>query len=80
MVAGRIAAALGVDVTPQLERLSAPLLCLRAIRDRVIPARCTDEMRALKPSAVFVEIDAPHPLLQASPAEAWAHIEPFLDG
>jgi len=79
VIAGRIAAALRVDVTRELERFSRPLLCLRAKRDRVIRAGSTARIRALKPSAQFVELQTPHLLLQADPVEAWRHIRPFLE-
>jgi pimeloyl-ACP methyl ester carboxylesterase len=79
VLAARIAAALSVDVTAQLRTLSQPLLCLSATHDRIIPATCTETIRAIKPAAHFAEIDAPHLLLQSCPSEAWRYIQPFLE-
>jgi pimeloyl-ACP methyl ester carboxylesterase len=78
VLAARIAAALSVDVRQELEKLAQPLLCLRATRDRLISERSTRIIRALKPSAELASVDGPHLILQASPAESWRQIEPFL--
>jgi pimeloyl-ACP methyl ester carboxylesterase len=79
VIAFRIAAALRVDVRPELERFTRPLLVLSAAQDRVIPSRSTRTSRALKPSATFAELQAPHLLLQAQPRNAWLHIKSFLE-
>jgi sigma-B regulation protein RsbQ len=75
----RIAAVLTVDVTRELERLTQPLLYLRARRDRLVPARCSSAVRAAKASAQIVSVDGPHLILQARPDEAWLEIAPFLE-
>lgn len=79
VIAFRIAAALRVDVTPELERFARPLLFLDAGQDRVIPSRSSRTSRALKPSATFAELQAPHLLLQAKPRDAWSQIKSFLE-
>jgi pimeloyl-ACP methyl ester carboxylesterase len=78
VLAQRLAAVLRVDVAAELQRFDRPLLCIRARRDRVVPARCTETIRALRPEATFVEIDGPHLLLQACSTEVWHHVGPFL--
>lgn len=78
VIADRVASVLKVSVREELDALAAPLLCLRATRDRIVGARCTEKMRAAKPRAEFADVDAPHLLLQSSPSAAWAFIEPFL--
>jgi pimeloyl-[acyl-carrier protein] methyl ester esterase len=78
VIAKRLEAVLHVDVGAELGRLTAPLLFLHAERDRVIPRHSHARARALKPSAQFAEVSAPHLLLQMAPAEAWTHIGPFL--
>ena len=80
VVAGRNPAALRVDVTAELERLSRPLLCLWAKRDWIVRAGSRARVHAIKPAAESVEIDAPHLLLQARPVEAWSHIKPSSNG
>lgn len=79
VLASRAAAALNVDVRAELERYSRPLLYLRATRDRIIRARSAARVRALKPSAIVIPIDAPHMLLQCRPTEAWGHIKSFIE-
>jgi pimeloyl-[acyl-carrier protein] methyl ester esterase len=79
VLAGRIRSALHVDVRDELGRLSQPLLSLRAARDRLVRMDQTAAIRAVKPSAEFATVDAPHLLLQTSPSESWRHIEPFLE-
>jgi pimeloyl-[acyl-carrier protein] methyl ester esterase len=79
IVAERVASVLQVNVTAEFQRLACPVLCLQASRDRLVGARTTARMRALKPDAEFAQIDAPHLLLQACPQEAWSHLSPFLD-
>ena len=79
VIAHRIVNVLQVNVRKELEAFSRPLLCLRATRDRLVPARCTDRIRAMKPHAEFADVEAPHLLLQSNPTSAWSFIEPFLD-
>jgi hypothetical protein len=52
---------------------------LRATRDRLVRARSTEAIRAIKPAAEFADIEAPHLLLQSNPDAAWSFIEPFLE-
>ncbi len=78
-IEARIEAVLGVDVRAELARLSQPLLCLRATRDRLVPASATATIRAVKPNAEFADVNAPHLILQANPAAAWQQIAPFLE-
>ncbi len=75
----RVAAALTVDVTEDLQRLTQPLLYLRAERDRVVPARCATDIRTAKPSAQISSLSAPHLILQTRPRESWSLIAPFLE-
>jgi pimeloyl-ACP methyl ester carboxylesterase len=79
IVRARVAAALTIDVTQELQRLAQPLLFLRADRDRLIPAGCAAAVRAAKPSVRISNIDGPHLILQARPDESWRLIAPFLE-
>jgi pimeloyl-ACP methyl ester carboxylesterase len=80
VIGGRIAAVSSVDVTSELQRVRQPLLVLRGARDRLIHARAAETIRALKPAATLVDLDGAHLLLQTTPNECWAAIQPFLRG
>lgn len=74
----RIAAVLTVDETSALERVRIPTMVLRATRDRVIPAAAARRIRKILPQAQFLEIAAPHLLLQTRPQECAAAVLRFL--
>jgi pimeloyl-[acyl-carrier protein] methyl ester esterase len=62
----RAAAALRVDVAPLLSRVVVPTLILQARQDRLLSARCSLELAAIKGARLDV-VDGPHLLLQAQP-------------
>jgi pimeloyl-ACP methyl ester carboxylesterase len=78
VLAARLRALLEVDASDALRASRMPLLCLWASRDRLVGSRCAAEIRALRPDAREVVIDAPHLLLYTRPAQAAAAIAPFL--
>jgi len=78
VLAQRVVAALSVDVTAELARYSGPLLVISARFDRVIPSKCSDLVRAAKPSARFAVVRSPHLVLQSRPVDAWEQIASFL--
>jgi len=63
-----------IDVTPLLPKIQSPVLCLRAGRDRVVPAKHADILLRGLRNAHRVDIDGPHLLLQARPRECAAQI------
>lgn len=73
----RLRSVLSVDVSAQLAVVRVPVLYLRATHDRVVPAAASQLISRLKPDTRIVEIDAPHFLLQAAPAEAARQVETF---
>jgi pimeloyl-ACP methyl ester carboxylesterase len=75
---GRLRAVLAVDVSAKLAAVRVPLLYLRAARDRLVPASASTLVTHLSPQAQVVEIEAPHCLLQAAPAEASRAVATFL--
>jgi pimeloyl-ACP methyl ester carboxylesterase len=77
-LSARAIAALDGDARDALARVELPVLYLRAKHDRVIAARCGDEIVSLARDAQLVEIDAPHMLLQIAPREAAEAIDTFL--
>ena len=45
--------------------------------DRLVPERCWQTIKALRPDAKLAEIEGPHFILQQKPREAWQHITEF---
>lgn len=74
----RLQEVIAVDASRSLSETSVPVLYLRASRDRLVPASAAALVRQLRPDARLVEIDGPHCLLQASPQEAAAHLQAFI--
>jgi pimeloyl-ACP methyl ester carboxylesterase len=73
----RVRAVLTVDVSAKLASVAAPVLYLRAARDRVVPASASHLIVRLKPDTRVVELEAPHFLLQAVPSAAALEIKAF---
>lgn len=67
-----------VDVRESLASIEVPVLCLRAGRDRVVPARYPRMLADGLADARLVDIDAPHMLLQCRPRECAELIVDFL--
>ncbi|WP_426323875.1 alpha/beta fold hydrolase [Pseudoduganella sp. R-43] len=74
----RMRAVLAVDVSDRLAACDAPILYLRATRDRLVPRTAAELVAKIKPSTKVVELDAPHFLLQTEPAQAAREIAAFV--
>jgi|SRR5580658_1106900 pimeloyl-[acyl-carrier protein] methyl ester esterase len=70
VLASRLKMVLGCDARSSLGRITVPILYLQATRDRIVPARCLDEILAIRPDVAVVRIDGPHLLLQREPERA----------
>jgi pimeloyl-ACP methyl ester carboxylesterase len=66
-----------VDVRRELRECPVPLLYLQAANDRVVPARCSEIVKAIRPDAGVVRLTGPHLLFQAAPAECATILESF---
>jgi pimeloyl-ACP methyl ester carboxylesterase len=77
VIRSRLGAVLDVDVTARLALVVVPALYLRASDDWLVPAPAADGFAAM-PRIRFAEIEGPHFLLQARPAEAAARVQTFL--
>src|SRR5579862_2510934 len=75
---GRLEAVADCDVREALAGLRLPIMCLVATHDRLIPRAAARLLRRQAPAATFIEIDAPHCLLQCEPQQAAEHIRRFL--
>jgi pimeloyl-[acyl-carrier protein] methyl ester esterase len=74
----RTRAALGVDTRRHLASCTAPVLYVAASRDRVVPRRNIDDVRAAARRCEVVTIDGPHLALFTNAAPAAAHIVDFV--
>lgn len=70
VMAHRARQVLSFDATAATACITVPILCLRAMRDRVIAASAATEIAARNPRCTIVDIEAPHMLLQCAPAAA----------
>jgi pimeloyl-[acyl-carrier protein] methyl ester esterase len=76
-VHARVAAVLAVDHRPLLARIKVPMLYLRATADRLIPEAAGRVIVDARPDTEWVEIDAPHFLLQTEPEACARVVEKF---
>jgi pimeloyl-ACP methyl ester carboxylesterase len=77
-IRSRLEAVADCDVREALASVRLPIICLVARHDRLIPRAAARLLRQQAPSATFVEIDAPHCLLQCEPQQAAEQIRKFL--
>jgi pimeloyl-ACP methyl ester carboxylesterase len=73
----RLRAMADVDVREELRRVAVPTLYLRASEDRLIATEFGDQVIATARNGRIAEIEGPHLLLQANPADAASVIETF---
>jgi pimeloyl-ACP methyl ester carboxylesterase len=74
----RMSAVIGVDVALALSSISVPLLYLRGLEDRVVPASACQVILDKVPRAKVVDLVAPHFLLQTVPKEAGIAVHQFV--
>jgi pimeloyl-[acyl-carrier protein] methyl ester esterase len=73
----RLEAVARIDVSDKLRRVTVPILCLRAKRDRVVSGASCDYIKKIRPDARAADLDAPHLLLQTVPQDALSVIKKF---
>ncbi len=67
-----------VDAERDLVAADCPILCIRGLRDRVVPASAARRMAELRPDITMAEVDAPHGVLQTRPRQCLDLIETFI--
>lgn len=72
----RLMATLQVDVREEFQRITAPVLYLRARRDRLLPSGVEKDFAM--PGVWRIDIEAPHFVFQAAASEAADAIRNFL--
>jgi pimeloyl-ACP methyl ester carboxylesterase len=78
VLAARLQAVRVADVRAALQNCRVPLLCLRAVRDRLVSRKCHLQMLSVRPDMKVIEIDSPHFLLQRRPDEVAKAIMDFV--
>lgn len=73
----RVSAVLAVNHLPLVARIKVPMLYLRATADRLIPEAAGRAIVDARPDTEWVEIDAPHFLLQTEPEASASAVEKF---
>jgi pimeloyl-ACP methyl ester carboxylesterase len=75
----RLVACLQADVRELLPKIDVPLLYLRGTRDRLVPPTAGELVAQAVKATHLVDLDAPHCLLQAIPAQAGKVVREFLE-
>ncbi|MGD0480299.1 MAG: alpha/beta hydrolase [Terracidiphilus sp.] len=78
VLAARVRAMLACDVRKELAQVRVPILYLRATEDKLIPARCMEEILSIKPDATSISMKGPHLLIQREPQQTACAIASFL--
>jgi pimeloyl-ACP methyl ester carboxylesterase len=78
-VRSRLRAVIDCDVRDTLRSVHAPVLCLVAQHDRLIPRSASRVLEKHLPTAMVVQLNAPHCLLQCTPHAAADAILTFID-
>lgn len=74
----RLEAVVMVDAVPALAAARVPVLYLRALHDRVVPASAGRLVASTLPGVRLVDLEGPHFLLQARPMQAAQAVNDWL--
>ncbi len=74
----RVNSVLDINVFGHLRKVRVPVLCLHAKRDWLVPKFARDLVSTGLTTAVVIDIDGPHFLLQTKPREAAMAVHHFL--
>lgn len=77
VLAGRAEEILNCDARKELAQIKIPMLYLQGANDRLIKARCFEEIQKIRPDVQLASIAAPHLVLQHQPQESSAIILKF---
>ena len=74
----RLRAVISADVVADLSRIRVPVLYLRPAADRIVPREACDTVVRANPNTQVVELEGPHFILAARPAESAAEVMRFM--
>lgn len=78
VLSARLRSILDCDARTKLAVIKVPILYLLATKDRLVPARCAEVMREIKPEMKIVAINGPHLLFQREPRLSMEAIVKFV--
>lgn len=67
-----------IDVTKALLELTCPVMYLRPTDDALVPQRCVETIRRLRPDAAIYRIQGPHLILETRPNDSWQQVVDFV--
>lgn len=79
VIASRARSGASIDVISLLPGIDKPCLYIRASNDRMVPAKAMQDFVDNIPQCQQVEIEGPHCLMQARPAECLSAINFFIE-
>jgi pimeloyl-[acyl-carrier protein] methyl ester esterase len=79
VLSGRLREVLSCDARIELSEIAVPILYLQADLDRLVPARCLEDVRQIIPQVEVARIAGPHLLLQCEPHLAAEVVARFTD-
>jgi len=74
----RFRSVLSCNSKHELSNVSVPLLYVAGTEDRLVTKISFEQIKGVKPAALFANVQAPHLILQSNPREAAAVIVEFL--
>lgn len=78
VLASRTREVIRVDVTSELTEIDCPILYIQGKHDLVVPSRNLDRIIRIKSNVQYVQIPAPHMVLQTQPKKASNAISSFI--
>jgi pimeloyl-[acyl-carrier protein] methyl ester esterase len=78
VLSARLRSILAYDAKAELKKVNVPILYLHATHDRLVPARCLEEILEIKPDAKAISIPGPHLLFQREPQKTARAVEDFI--
>jgi pimeloyl-ACP methyl ester carboxylesterase len=80
VLAARVREAITREVLAELEQITVPILYIQAKQDRLVSAKCLEDIRRINPQIELAKLDGPHLLLQREPQKSADLVSEFLRG
>jgi pimeloyl-ACP methyl ester carboxylesterase len=80
VLAARVREVITCKVLAELEQITVPILYIQAKRDRLVSAKCLEDIQRIKPQVKVAKLDGPHLLLQREPQKSAEVVSQFFRG